>query len=72
MLSITALDPIEHGLLFERFLNPERMSLPDFDIDFCIEGRDKVIEYVQNKYGVDSVAQIGTLGTMAARGLQEM
>ena len=69
MLSITALDPIEHGLLFERFLNPERMSLPDFDIDFCIEGRDKVIEYVQNKYGVDSVAQIGTLGTMAARGV---
>ena len=69
MLSITALDPLEHGLLFERFLNPERMSLPDFDIDFCIEGRDKVIEYVQNKYGVDSVAQIGTLGTMAARGV---
>ena len=69
MLSITALDPIEHGLLFERFLNPERMSLPDFDIDFCIEGRDKVIEYVQNKYGLDSVAQIGTLGTMAARGV---
>ena len=69
MLSITALDPIEHGLLFERFLNPERMSLPDFDIDFCIEGRDKVIEYVQNKYGVESVAQIGTLGTMAARGV---
>ncbi|RPG44920.1 MAG: DNA polymerase III subunit alpha [Gammaproteobacteria bacterium TMED112] len=69
MLSITALDPLEHGLLFERFLNPERMSLPDFDIDFCIEGRDKVIEYVQNKYGVESVAQIGTLGTMAARGV---
>jgi len=69
VLSITSLDPIEHGLLFERFLNPERMSLPDFDIDFCIEGRDKVIEYVQNKYGVESVAQIGTLGTMAARGV---
>jgi len=69
MLSITALDPLVHGLLFERFLNPERMSLPDFDIDFCIEGRDKVIEYVQNKYGVESVAQIGTLGTMAARGV---
>ena len=69
MLSITALDPLEHGLLFERFLNPERMSLPDFDIDFCIEGRDRVIEYVQNKYGVESVAQIGTLGTMAARGV---
>ena len=56
-------------MLFERFLNPERPSLPDFDIDFCIEGRDQVIEYVQQKYGVNSVAQIGTLGTMAARGV---
>ena len=61
--------PIKYGLLFERFLNPERPSLPDFDIDFCIEGRDQVIEYVQQKYGVNSVAQIGTLGTMAARGV---
>ena len=69
VLSITTLDPLQHGLLFERFLNPERPSLPDFDIDFCIEGRDKVIEYVQKKYGKDSVAQIGTLGTMAARGV---
>ena len=69
VLSITALDPLVHGLLFERFLNPERMSLPDFDIDFCIEGRDLVIEYVQKKYGENSVAQIGTLGTMAARGV---
>ena len=69
LLSITALDPLVHGLLFERFLNPERMSLPDFDIDFCIEGRDKVIEYVQKKYGENSVAQIGTTGTMAARGV---
>ena len=69
VLSITALDPLVHGLLFERFLNPERMSLPDFDIDFCIEGRDKVIEYVQKKYGENSVAQIGTTGTMAARGV---
>ena len=69
VLSITTLDPLQHGLLFERFLNPERPSLPDFDIDFCIEGRDKVIEYVQKKYGKNSVAQIGTLGTMAARGV---
>ena len=69
VLSITSLDPLKHGLLFERFLNPERPSLPDFDIDFCIEGRDKVIEYVQKKYGEKSVAQIGTLGTMAARGV---
>ena len=69
VLSITALDSLVHGLLFERFLNPERMSLPDFDIDFCIEGRDLVIEYVQKKYGENSVAQIGTLGTMAARGV---
>jgi len=69
LLSITTLDPLIHGLLFERFLNPERMSLPDFDIDFCIEGRDKVIEYVQKKYGENSVAQIGTIGTMAARGV---
>ena len=69
VLSITTLDPLQHGLLFERFLNPERPSLPDFDIDFCIEGRDRVIEYVQKKYGEKSVAQIGTLGTMAARGV---
>ena len=66
-LGITELDPIEHGLLFERFLNPERVSLPDFDIDFCMEGRDRVIEYVSNKYGRDKVAQIITYGTMAAR-----
>ncbi len=66
-LGITELDPIEHGLLFERFLNPERVSLPDFDIDFCMEGRDRVIEYVAEKYGRDKVAQIITHGTMAAR-----
>ncbi|MDH3376045.1 MAG: DNA polymerase III subunit alpha, partial [Gammaproteobacteria bacterium] len=66
-LGITELDPIEHGLLFERFLNPERVSLPDFDIDFCMEGRDRVIEYVMEKYGRDKVAQIITHGTMAAR-----
>jgi len=66
-LGITALDPIEHGLLFERFLNPERVSLPDFDIDFCMEGRDRVIEYVAEKYGRENVSQIITFGTMAAR-----
>lgn len=66
-LGITELDPIEHGLLFERFLNPERVSLPDFDIDFCMEGRDRVIEYVANQYGRNQVAQIITYGTMAAR-----
>ena len=66
-LGITSLDPIEHGLLFERFLNPERLSMPDFDIDFCMEKRDKVIEYVSNKYGSDAVSQIATFGTMAAR-----
>ncbi len=66
-LSITALDPIEYDLLFERFLNPERVSLPDFDIDFCIEGRDRVIEYVTKKYGKDKVSQIITYGTMAAK-----
>tara|TARA_B110000967_G_scaffold35668_1_gene34771 strand:+ start:3794 stop:7234 length:3441 start_codon:yes stop_codon:yes gene_type:complete len=66
-LGITTLDPIDHGLLFERFLNPERVSMPDFDIDFCMEKRDKVIDYVSNKYGSNSVSQIATFGTMAAR-----
>jgi DNA polymerase III subunit alpha len=66
-LGITDLDPIKHGLLFERFLNPERVSLPDFDIDFCMEGRDRVIAYVAKLYGKDKVAQIITYGTMAAR-----
>ena len=66
-LGITTLDPIYHGLLFERFLNPERVSMPDFDIDFCMEKREKVIEYVSNKYGSNSVSQIATFGTMAAR-----
>lgn len=67
VLGITELDPIAHGLLFERFLNPERVSLPDFDIDFCMEGRDRVIEYVADYYGREKVAQIITYGTMAAR-----
>jgi DNA polymerase-3 subunit alpha len=66
-LKITDLDPIEHDLLFERFLNPERVSMPDFDIDFCIEGRDRVIGYVGERYGRDRVSQIITHGTMAAR-----
>ena len=66
-LGITDLDPIRYDLLFERFLNPERVSMPDFDIDFCQDGRDRVIDYVRNKYGADSVSQIATFGTMAAR-----
>ena len=66
-LGITDLDPLRYELLFERFLNPERVSMPDFDIDFCQDGRDKVIGYVRNKYGEDSVSQIATFGTMAAR-----
>ena len=68
-LKITDLDPIEHILLFERFLNPERVSMPDFDVDFCIEGREKVIEYVAQKYGRNKVSQIITYGTMAAKGV---
>ncbi len=66
-LKITDLDPIEHDLLFERFLNPERVSMPDFDIDFCMEGRDRVIDYVARTYGRDSVSQIITYGSMAAK-----
>ncbi|MEW5864442.1 MAG: DNA polymerase III subunit alpha [Pseudomonadota bacterium] len=66
-LGITDLDPLRYDLLFERFLNPERVSMPDFDIDFCQDGRDRVIEYVRSKYGEESVAQIATFGTMAAR-----
>lgn len=68
-LRITELDPIEHGLLFERFLNPERVSLPDFDVDFCMDRRPEVIEYVSNKYGKDCVAQIITFGNLKARGV---
>ena len=66
-LKITDIDPIEYGLIFERFLNPERISMPDIDIDFCYERRQEVINYVINKYGSDYVAQIITFGTMAAR-----
>ncbi len=66
-LNITDLDPLAHELLFERFLNPERVSMPDFDIDFCMEGRDRVIDYVMQTHGHESVSQIITYGTMAAR-----
>ena len=68
-LTITDLDPIRFGLLFERFLNPERVSMPDFDIDFCQERRDEVIDYVQERYGRDQVGQIITFGTLQARGV---
>ena len=68
-LSITNVDPIAHDLLFERFLNPERISMPDFDIDFCTDRRDEVIAYVASKYGSDKVSQIITYGTMAAKGV---
>ena len=66
-LKITDLDPLEYDLLFERFLNPERVSMPDFDIDFCMDNRDKVISYVADNYGRDAVSQIITFGTMAAK-----
>ena len=66
-LKITDLDPLAYDLLFERFLNPERVSMPDFDIDFCMDGRDRVIEYVADKYGRNRVSQIITYGTMAAK-----
>ena len=68
-LKITDLDPLRYKLLFERFLNPERVSMPDFDIDFCQGNRDRVIDYVKAKYGKDAVSQIATFGTMAARGV---
>lgn len=67
-LDIIDIDPLEYGLLFERFLNPERITMPDIDIDFCYERREEVIQYVVRKYGADRVAQIATFGTMAARG----
>ncbi|MEZ5460852.1 DNA polymerase III subunit alpha [Dokdonella sp.] len=66
-LGITDIDPLRYGLLFERFLNPERVSMPDFDIDFCMDKRDRVIDYVAEKYGRDHVSQIITFGTMAAK-----
>ena len=66
-LSITEIDPLQHGLFFERFLNPDRVSLPDFDVDFCIEGRDRVIQYVIDRYGRDKVSQIITFGSLGAK-----
>ncbi|HUW26788.1 MAG TPA: DNA polymerase III subunit alpha [Gallionella sp.] len=66
-LGITDLDPLRYGLLFERFLNPERVSMPDFDVDFCQDGRERVIGYVKNKYGAECVSQIATFGTMASK-----
>ena len=66
-LRITDLDPVHYDLLFERFLNPERVSMPDFDVDFCVEGRDRVIHHVSERYGTDAVSQIATFGTMAAK-----
>ncbi|HEX8166910.1 MAG TPA: DNA polymerase III subunit alpha [Beijerinckiaceae bacterium] len=68
-LTVTDLDPLRFGLLFERFLNPDRVSMPDFDIDFCVVGRERVIEYVQQRYGEAQVAQIITFGTLLARGV---
>ncbi|WP_375461830.1 DNA polymerase III subunit alpha [uncultured Enterovirga sp.] len=68
-LTITDLDPLRFGLLFERFLNPERISMPDFDIDFCVDGRERVIRYVQERYGEEQVGQIITFGTLLARGV---
>lgn len=67
LIGITAIDPLRFNLIFERFLNPERVSMPDFDIDFCYERRGEVIEYVSKKYGREHVAQIITFGTLAAR-----
>ncbi|SDB14880.1 DNA polymerase-3 subunit alpha [Ruminococcaceae bacterium FB2012] len=66
-IGITGIDPIRYDLIFERFLNPERVSMPDFDIDFCVEGRQRVINYVVEKYGVENVAQIISFGTMASK-----
>ena len=68
-LEITDIEPMRYNLLFERFLNPERVSMPDIDVDFCIERRQEVIDYVGRKYGKDHVAQIVTFGTLKARGV---
>ena len=68
-LGITSIDPIKYQLLFERFLNPERVTMPDIDVDFCFERRQEVIDYVTRKYGTDRVVQIVTFGTLAARGV---
>lgn len=67
LCSITEIDPIKYNLIFERFLNPERVSMPDFDVDFCYVRREEVIKYLVGKYGFDHIAQIVTFGTLAAR-----
>lgn len=67
LVGITDVDPIRYGLVFERFLNPGRLSMPDFDIDFCMRRRSEVVQYIKEKYGVDQVVQIGTKGTMKSR-----
>lgn len=67
-LGITDLDPLHYGLLFERFLNPERVSMPDFDVDFCQHNRDRTIEYVKRVYGADAVSQIVTFGSHGGQG----
>ena len=67
-MGITQIDPLRYQLLFERFLNPERVSMPDFDIDFCVEGRQRVKEYVISRYGADRVSEIITFDLMKARG----
>ncbi|MCP4752736.1 MAG: hypothetical protein GY866_17760, partial [Proteobacteria bacterium] len=68
-MEITDIDPINYDLLFERFLNPERVSTPDFDIDFEVEGRERVIEYVKRKYGEANVCQISAIGSLKAKGV---
>jgi DNA polymerase-3 subunit alpha len=67
LLDITLIDPLKYGLLFERFLNPDRISMPDIDIDFCAQGRGKVIDYIVQRFGRDSVSQIITFGTLGAK-----
>ena len=71
-LKITDLDPLKYNLLFERFLNPERVSMPDFDIDFCQGNRDRVIDYVKDRYGRAPCRQIATFGTMAAGRMRDV
>ena len=71
-MRITDLDPLPYGLLFERFLNPERVSMPDFDIDFCMDRRDEVIDYVPQRYGRDQVGQIATFHTEGAQRAQDV
>ena len=71
-IGITDIDPLRYSLLFERFLNPERVSMPDFDIDFCQDKREQVIHYVQDKYGAAAVSQIATFGTMSSKAVTRL